>query len=157
LVFVWSWKGFVSLTARWNNSRAGGLALLVFLGGCAVGNSFGFAHSARYLNRCSHREELAEVCAWLRTHSPPDALVAATLTEPTMHFHHYSGRRVVENYLQPEPWFSVAAASTNGAPRASYVLLTWYSKLKPEQLRGGLQLEKSSSRGNYRLYRVTDQ
>ncbi len=154
-VLIWAWKGMSVALERWPRLRWVRPALLVMVSACVVGNSFAFAHSGNYLNVCSRRNELVEIGAWLRTNSPPDTLVAATLMEPTMHFYKYSERRVVENYFQKEPSFSVAAHSTNGGARATYVLLNWYSNLKAEELNGGLQLAKASARGSYRLYRVT--
>ena len=129
--------------------------MLVLAGYCIVANALAFGPAANYLNGCGRREELMEVAQWLRTNSPPETLVAATISEPTMHFYKASGCRVVENYLQKKPVFSVAAHSTNGPARASYVLLNWYSNLKPDELNGGLELAKASAQGNYRLYRVT--
>ena len=157
-VLVWAWKGLGEVLQRWPRLRLPMLrpALLLAIGFCILGNSFSFTRAANYLKQCSRREELVEVGMWLRTNSPPQTLVAATLTEPTMHFYNYSGRRVVENYLQAVPPFSVVSHSTNGPVRASYVLLDWYSYLKPEELRGGLKLAKSSSHGYYRLYSVTE-
>jgi hypothetical protein len=153
-ILIWAWKGLSLVLERWPRVRLFRPALLVLLGACVVGNSFGYARSGSYLNNCSRPEELAEISTWLRTNSTPETLVAATISEPTFHFYKYSDRRVVENYLQKKPFFSVASHSTNGV-HADYVLLYWYSELKADKLNGGLQLAKASSHGNYRLYRVT--
>ena len=108
-----------------------------------------------YLDSCSHREELSEVGDWLRHNSPPEAVVAATMSEPVMHFYHYSGRKVVENYFQKQPWFSIAGESGNGLRKADYLLLDWYSYLTLDDFNfRSFHLAKSSSMGRYRLYRV---
>jgi hypothetical protein len=154
-VLVWAWKGISLLPGKMIDTPVWKWGVAMFLGFNVLGNGMDFVKATRFLNTASHPEELAEVGAWLRTNSPPETVIAATLTEPITHFYHYSGRRVVENYLDGKQTFSVAARSTNGSPVVSYVLLDWYSNLKTNDLQCQLQLATQSSSGRYRLYRVT--
>jgi hypothetical protein len=155
LILIWAWKGFALALERWPRMQLLRPVTLVLASFCIVANAVAFGRSADYLNGSGRCEELVEIGQWLRTNSPPETLVAATISEPTMHFYKFADRRVVENYFQKQPTFSVAGHSTNGDVRATYVLLDWYSSLKSDELNGGLKLEKASARGGYRLYRVT--
>jgi len=154
-VLVWAWKGSSLLPSRIIGSRAWTCALVIFLGLNVVGNAGSFASAMTYLDTCSHREELQEIGDWLRQNSPPETVVAATLSEPVMHFYHYSGRRVVENYFQKQPCFSIVSESLCGTRNADYLLLDWYSYLTLDDLSfRSFHLAHSSSLGRYRLYRV---
>jgi len=156
-VLVWAWKGTSVLPRRFIASKALQWGTVAFLIVNIIGNAGPFTRMMNYLDSCSRPEELKEVAEWLRSNSLPDAVVAATLSEPIMHFYNYSGRRVVENNLhsRPELKFSVANHSINGSRKADYVLLCWYSPLKIEDCNvSRLHLAKSSSRGTYRLYRL---
>src|SRR5439155_4241231 len=152
-VLVWAWKAFSDLPWRILRGALVRYALLLGLSVTISGNAANTVRGARFLNSCGHQDELNEVGAWLRANSPPETVVAATLSEPLMHFYHASGRKVVENYFQTKPWFSVAAHSTNAA-KADYVLLYWYSSLTTNDLSCELQLAKASAQGHFRLYRV---
>jgi hypothetical protein len=152
-VMIWAWQGFSGLPWKVLKTPFVRYGLLLSFGLIIIGNAAESARGARYLNSCSHQEELNEVGSWLRSNSPPETAVAATLSEPLMHFYHSSGRKVVENYFQIKPWFSVAAHSTNGV-KADYVLLYGYSPLSTNNLSCQLQLAKASSQGRFRLYRV---
>ena len=153
-VVIWAWKGFSALPWKVLEIRLVRYGLLLSLGLIIVGNAVDSVRGARFLDSSGHQKELNEVGSWLRANSPPETVVAATLSEPLMHFYHASGRKVVENYFQAKPWFSVAAHSTNNAVKADYVLLYWYSTLSTNDLSCELQLAKASSQGRFRLYRV---
>jgi hypothetical protein len=151
-VLLWAWKGFSALPWRFLKTPLVRYGLLIGLVLTIIGNAAASAGGARFLNSCSHPEELNEVGLWLRTNSPPETVVAATLSEPLIHFYHASGRKTVENYFQIKPWFSVAARSADNGVKANYVLLCWYSHLRTNDLRCELQLAKQS--GRYQLFRV---
>ena len=154
-VLVWAWQSSASFQSAIHRSKAFSWAAVIFLVLNVVGNASSFASAMTYLDSCSHREELSEVGDWLRHNSPPEAVVAATMSEPVMHFYHYSGRKVVENYFQKQPCFSIVGDSLIGTRNADYLLLDWYSSLTVGDLNfRSFHLAKSSSFGRYRLYRV---
>jgi len=154
-VLAWAWKGSAWLAPAIHRSKAGSCAVVIFLVLNVAGNARSFAPAMTYLDTCCHREELNEVGDWLRQNSPPKTVVAATLSEPVMHFYHYSGRKVVENYFQKQPCFSIVGDSLIGTQNADYLLLDWYSSLTVDGLNfRSFHLAKSSSFGRYRLYRV---
>jgi hypothetical protein len=152
-VLIWAWKGR-SLIFKWPAKErilAGATALFLVVN--AVGNGVGFVRAMRYLQHSRFADDLAEIGDWLRTNTPPATVIAACLSEPVMHLHHFSQRRVMENYFQPQPWFSIVSQSLPHSPSADYLLFSWYSWTKPEEASCNLTLVAQSSRSHFRLYR----
>jgi hypothetical protein len=157
LVVVWACRGTALLPVRVVQSTVWRFGIVVFLALAAVTNVTSCARFMAYLNECSQPQELKQAGEWLRANSPPDAIVAATLSEPTAHFYNYSGRRVVENFFHQHPdfKFSVAKHSIQPVPHADYILLCWYSTLTVKDFAGyDVELAFASANRKYRLYRV---
>ena len=97
-VLIWAWKGRSLLLGKPCLDRLLAPATILFLMGNILANGVTFSRSMAYLQHTNYADDLAEIGDWLRTNTPPDTIVAAALSEPVLHLHHLSNRRVIENY-----------------------------------------------------------
>jgi len=154
-ILIWSWKGRELVVRRPWMTRLAPATTTVLLAATVATNGIRFTSDMGYLQHSNYADDLQEIGDWLRTNTPPETVVAAALSEPVMHLHHVSDRRVIENYFQPTPWFSIVSHGMRGSPNADYLLLSWYSWMTLDESNfNRFDLVARSSRSHYRLYRV---
>ncbi|MFN0067544.1 MAG: hypothetical protein ACKVYV_07895 [Limisphaerales bacterium] len=144
------WLGGV-LPARWRRPAA--IAVTVALLGTAAANAAMTVRASNFASRQYALDELKEVADWTRAHTPPEALVAVDYTLPFVHFHLWSGRKLVTDTDHPGVAGSHIRTDLMGEARAAPYTLMSDQGFAPYRPAGGFEEVKVSRNGHFRLLR----
>lgn len=139
-----------ALPVRWRQPAAAAAAVALL--GAAAANAAMTVRASAAANRQFALDELKEVADWTRANTPAEARIAVDYTLPFVHFHLWSGRKLVTDTDHPGVAASHIRTDLMDEPTARYTLVSdqGFAPYRPE---GGFEEVKVSQNGHFRLLR----